>query len=77
MTLQPVDAIEFLVLVDNCLDSPSSVPKHVHTEHWFGIRDSIKAILAPPGARACWSEIKNWLNPEFRAFVDSLIAAHA
>jgi len=47
----------------------------LHAEHWSGIRDSIKAILAPPGARVCWSEIKNRLNPEFRAFVDSLIAA--
>jgi len=32
MTLQPVDGIEFLVLVDNCLDSLSSVPKYVSLE---------------------------------------------
>ena len=32
MTLQPVDEIEFLVLVDNSLDSLSSVPKHVSLE---------------------------------------------
>ncbi len=32
MPLQPVDAIEFLVLVDNCLDSLSSVPKYVSLE---------------------------------------------
>ena len=44
------------------------------TEHWSGIRDSIKTILSPPGARLCWGEIKNRVNPEFRAFVDSLIS---
>src|ERR1043166_6800337 len=32
MTLQPVDEIEFLVLVDNSLDSLSSVPKYVSLE---------------------------------------------
>ena len=49
----------------------------LHTEHWSGIRDSIKAIMATPGAQACWSEIKNRLNPEFRAFIDELIAEQA
>src|SRR5450759_1695030 len=43
------------------------------SEHWSGIRDSIKAIVAPPGARECWSAIKSRLNPEFRAFIDTLI----
>jgi hypothetical protein len=47
----------------------------LHAEHWSGIRESIKSILAPPGARVCWNEIKNRLNPEFREFVDSLVAA--
>ena len=47
------------------------------TEHWSGIRNSIKAILAPPGARACWQEIEMRLNPEFRAFVKGLIAEEA
>jgi hypothetical protein len=46
----------------------------LQTQHWSGIRDSIKAIMAPPGARACWSEIKSRVNPEFRSFVDGLIA---
>jgi hypothetical protein len=44
------------------------------TEHWSGIRNSIEAILAPPGARACWAEIQNRLNPDFRSFVAALIA---
>jgi hypothetical protein len=43
-------------------------------EHWAGIRNSIESILAPPGARACWSEIENRMNPDFRAFVASIIA---
>ncbi len=46
----------------------------LQTQHWSGIRDSIKAITTPPGARTCWGEIKNRVNPEFRAFVDGLIA---
>jgi len=46
----------------------------IHTQHWSGIRESIKAIIAPTGARTCWGEIKNRVNPEFRAFVDKLIA---
>jgi hypothetical protein len=49
----------------------------LYTEHWSGIHESIKTIMAPPGARTCWSEIKNRLNPEFRVFVDGLIAEQA
>jgi len=49
----------------------------LNNEHWSGIRNSIEAILAPPGAQSCWSEMKNRFNPEFRAFVDSLVAARA
>jgi hypothetical protein len=46
----------------------------LQTEHWSGIRESIKAIMAPPGARECLSEIKNRLNPEFRAFIEAFIS---
>ena len=49
----------------------------LYTEHWPGMRNGIKAIMAAPGAQACWSEIKNRLNPEFRAFIDGLIAEQA
>jgi len=49
----------------------------LHTQHWSGIRESIKTIMATPGARAYWSEIKNRVNPEFRAFIDGLIAEQA
>ncbi len=44
----------------------------LQSEHWSGIRESIKAIVAPPGARDCWGAIKGRLNPEFRAFIDKL-----
>lgn len=46
----------------------------LHNHHWSGIRNSIKAVMAAPGTRVCWSEIKNRLNPEFCAFIDKLIA---
>ena len=46
----------------------------LNTEHWSGIRSSIKAVLTTPGARVCWGEIKIRFNPEFRAFIDELIA---
>ncbi|MEZ0172527.1 hypothetical protein [Microvirga sp. TS319] len=49
----------------------------IHAPHWSGIRESIKAIMASPGARACWSEIRNRHNPHFRAFIDELIAEGA
>jgi hypothetical protein len=49
----------------------------LHSQHWSGILESIKAIMALPGAQACWSEMKNRLNPEFRAFVDELIRPKA
>jgi len=45
----------------------------LHTQHWSGIRESIKLIVSAPGARACWNEIKSRLNAEFRSFVDGLI----
>jgi hypothetical protein len=64
--------LSFLRRAENVLFQSSS---HVLTgEHWSGIRTSIAAILDPPGARACWSEIEGRLNPEFRSFVASLIA---
>jgi hypothetical protein len=46
----------------------------LRSEHWSGIRNSIKAVVSTPGTRICCSEVKNRLNPEFRAFVDDLIA---
>ena len=64
--------LSFLRRAENVLFQSST--RVLLTEHWSGIRDSIKTILSPPGARLCWGEIKNRVNPEFRAFVDSLIA---
>jgi hypothetical protein len=51
-----------------------SASQLLQTEHWSGIRDSIKAIVSPPGARDCWKTIKSRLNPKFRAFIDTLIS---
>jgi hypothetical protein len=45
--------------------------------HWSGIRNSIKAVMMPPGARDCWNGMKNRINPEFRNFIDKLIASPA
>lgn len=47
---------------------------HVLTaDHWVGIRNSLLAVMDPPGARACWAEIRTRLNPDFRLFVDQLL----
>lgn len=44
----------------------------LHEQHWFGIRESTKAVMASAGARACWSEIRKRFNPQFAEFVDEL-----
>jgi hypothetical protein len=44
----------------------------LHEQHWFGIRESTRAVMAPPGARACWAEIRTRFNPQFAEFVDEL-----
>ena len=44
MTLQPVDEVEFLVLVDNYLDSLSSVPKYVSLEWPRLMRHGMKEL---------------------------------
>lgn len=64
--------LSFLRRAENVLFQSTS---HVLTgEHWSGIRTSIKAILSPPGAQACWNDIQDRLNPQFRSFVTSLIS---
>lgn len=64
--------LSFLRRAENVLFQSNT--RLLTSEHWSGIRKSIKAILAPPGARACWGEIGDRLNPDFRAFVGALIA---
>jgi hypothetical protein len=65
--------LSFLRRAENVLFQSTT---HVLTgEHWSGIRTSIKAILSPPGARRCWGEIQDRLNPQFRSFVDTLITS--
>ncbi len=43
-TLRTVDRVEFLILVDNCLDSLSSVPKHVSLEWPRLMRHGMKEL---------------------------------
>jgi hypothetical protein len=46
----------------------------LQSDHWAGMRYSIRTIIAPPGARDCWREIRARFNPRFASFIDSLIA---
>ena len=79
VTLPEVERAQYSLLLLSFLRRAENVvfqsTAHLlRTEHWSGIRDSIKTTLKPPGARACWSEIRSRLNPDFRSFVDSLIS---
>jgi hypothetical protein len=42
--------------------------------HWTGIRASIDWVMSWPGARTCWTEIRQRFNPQFAAFIDELSA---
>jgi hypothetical protein len=46
----------------------------LHERHWSGIRASIVWVMASPGARSSWREIKDRFNPQFSAFIDGLNA---
>jgi len=46
----------------------------LNLDHWSGMRNSIKTIVASQGARGCWPEIRTRFNPTFASFIDSLIA---
>jgi len=46
----------------------------LHERHWSGIRASIAWVMASPGARTSWDEIKDRFNPQFSAFIDGLNA---
>ncbi len=78
-TLSDVERAQFSLLLLSFLRRAENVffqteIQLLQADHWSGIRDSIKAIVTPPGARDCWSAIKSRMNPEFRAFIDTLIA---
>ena len=64
--------LSFLRRAENVLFQSNT--RLLTSEHWTGIRNSIKTIVAPPGAQACWREIEDRVNPEFRTFVEALIA---
>jgi hypothetical protein len=53
--------LSFLGRAENVLFQTSS--RMLYKEHWSCIRESIREIVAPPGARACWIGIRNRLNP--------------
>ena len=42
-------------------------------DQWSGIRNSIRAVLAPPGTQACWNTMKDRFNPAFREFIGTLL----
>lgn len=44
-------------------------------DHWSGIRNSIKDVMATPGARTCWVGIEDRLSPDFADFINSLLNA--
>jgi hypothetical protein len=79
-TLDEVEQTQFTYMMISYLRRAESVffqtEIHMFTSaHWSGIRNSIKAVLTPPGARDCWNRMKDRLNPEFRDFIEKLIAA--
>jgi hypothetical protein len=78
-SLNEVERYQFSLLLLSFLRRAENVlfqsTAHVLSEaHWAGMRRSISTNLAPPGAQACWVELKDRMNPEFQAFVTSLIA---
>jgi hypothetical protein len=48
--------------------------KVLSDRHWAGIRNSIQTTLDQPGARQGWARVQHRVNPEFRAFIDRLLA---
>lgn len=77
-SLNEVDRVQYSLLLLSFLRRAENVVFQSNNrllagEHWPGIRNSIRDVMAPPGARACWREIEDRLNPEFRTFIESLL----
>jgi hypothetical protein len=77
-SLDDVEHAQYMLMLLSFLRRAESVffqteTHMLHEQHWFGIRESTKAVMASPGARACWSEIRNRFNPQFAEFVDELV----
>lgn len=75
--LQDVERVQFSFMLLSFLRRAENVffqseIRTLHARHWSGIRASAKAVMASPGARSCWTEIRDRFNPEFAAFVDEL-----
>jgi hypothetical protein len=81
-TLNEVERVQYSFMLLSFLRRAENVYvqseiRTIHAPRWSGTRESIKAVMASPGARTCWGEIKNRHNPQFRAFIDELIAEDA
>jgi hypothetical protein len=78
-SLDEIDRTQYTYMIVSYLRRAESVffqteIRLLSNEQWSGIRSSIKAVLTPPGTRICWGEVKNRFNPEFRDYIDKLIA---
>ena len=78
-SLDELDRLQYRLLLLSLLRRAENVffqteIRMLHLDHWSGVRNSIKAIVASQGARDCWNEIKTRFNPTFARFIDSLIA---
>lgn len=78
-SLDEVERMQFSLMLLSYLRRAESV--HFQTQihllrsnHWSGIRNSIKAVLSTPGTKRCWTEIQDRFNPQFRDFINELIA---
>ncbi len=75
--LDEVEQVQYMFMLLSFLRRAESVffqteTHMLHEQHWFGIRESTKAVMASTGARACWSEIRKRFNPQFAEFIDEL-----
>ena len=80
VSLDEVERVQFTYMMLSYLRRTENVffQTEIHmlnNEHWSGIRNSICAVMTPPGAQACWNELKKRMNPAFRKFIDGVIAA--
>jgi hypothetical protein len=76
-SLTEVERVQFTFMLLSFLRRAENVYfqteiRTLHERHWYGIRESTKAVMAAPGARTCWTEIRNRFNPQFAAFIDGL-----
>jgi hypothetical protein len=76
-TLAEVERVQYMFMLLSFLRRAENVffqteAHTLHEQHWFGIRESTKSVMASPGARACWLDIRKRFNPQFAEFIDEL-----